>query len=605
MVAAMEDRAVDGTGQWSQDRFALGACILHTTAESFEADQPHTNEDESLALVMDGYLTNWEELRRDLIERGARLRNRSDAELVLRAYEQWGEDCAARIEGEFAFVIADRRQQRIYAARDHQGLRPLFYYQDGEALLVASDIRAIIAALDAYPEPDWDYLANIVYRKFYLREQTPWAGLLRLPQSCWMLAAGSVPRIQRYYDLPTEITLRYSSEGEYADHYRAMLFDVVRRTSRSHVPLACAVSGGLDSTALFAIAHRLEGEGKLLAPALQGYTLQGIEGTDSYELPYAYAAADYVGRQLIEVPMFRPDESWFRQQAAIDCDVPISSSGATSCAMEREVARNGSRVFLQGTGGDEWLQGGSQYYREFFEDRDFTAFMAALRLDSREYGWRRTLPFALRTAVNGLVPGPVRRWAKESRRKRKWADPNHGFWLHPDWRARIAAQEAAYDLSLPDQLGPWLKKNTFGSPYGEFAKSRMQLQKGQNGIEARYPMLSRQFIEFSTSTHDFIKRHGRANMKYTHRLAMRGILPDLVVDRRDKADFGNPTIDDQFAEFLDLYGRDALVRLCSNDGLSRLLAAHRKEEVDEEWFWEIWSNYAVAAFLTIHHGNPP
>ena len=133
---------------------------------------------------MDGYLTNWEELRRDLTERGARLRNRSDAELVLRAYEQWGEDCAARIEGEFAFVIADRRKHRIYAARDHQGLRPLFYYQDGETLLVASDMRAIIAALDAYPEPDWDYLSNIVMQPLWLREQTVWAGLLRLPQSC-------------------------------------------------------------------------------------------------------------------------------------------------------------------------------------------------------------------------------------------------------------------------------------------------------------------------------------------------------------------------------------------------------------------------------------
>lgn len=168
MTAAMADRAVDGTGSWAQDRFALGACILHTTAESLEAGQPHTSEDAMLALVMDGYLTNYEELRRDLAERGARLRNRSDAELVLRAYEQWGEDCAERIEGEFAFVIADRRQQRLYAARDHQGLRPLFYYRDGDTLLVASDIRAIIAGLDAYPEPDWDYLANIAMRQFWL-----------------------------------------------------------------------------------------------------------------------------------------------------------------------------------------------------------------------------------------------------------------------------------------------------------------------------------------------------------------------------------------------------------------------------------------------------
>ncbi len=307
MTAAMADRAVDGTGSWAQDRFALGACILHTTAESLEAGQPHTSEDAMLALVMDGYLTNYEELRRDLAERGARLRNRSDAELVLRAYEQWGEDCAARIEGEFAFVIADRRQQRLYAARDHQGLRPLFYYRDGDTLLVASDIRAIIAGLDAYPEPDWDYLANIAMRQFWLRERTPWSGLLRLPQSCRMTATGGDPRITRYYDLPTGVTQRYASEGEYAEHYRAMLFDVVRRTSRTHAPLACAVSGGLDSSALFCIAHRLEGEARLPAPALRGYTMCGEEGSGSYELPYALATAEHVGRPLTQVPMYRPE----------------------------------------------------------------------------------------------------------------------------------------------------------------------------------------------------------------------------------------------------------------------------------------------------------
>lgn len=600
MMEAMADRAVDGTGQWVQDRFALGACILHTTAESFEAGQPHTNEDQTLALVMDGYLTNCQELRRDLTERGARLRNRSDAELVLRAYEQWGEDCAARIEGEFAFVIADRRNHRIYAARDHQGLRPLFYHQDGDALLIASDMRAIIATLDAYPAPDLDYLANFAMQQFWLRDQTPWAGLLRLPQSCWMAADGSKTRIHRYYELPTAVTQRYASEGEYAEHYRVMVFDVVRRTARSHAPLACAVSGGLDSSALFGVAHLLAGEGRLPAPGLQGYTMQGIAGSGSDELRYARAVTDHVDRALIEVPMFRPDEPWFRQQAAIDCDVPIPTNGAITILIEQQVALNGSRAFMQGTGGDEWLQGSGQYYREYFEEWAVSSFWRALLSDSRESGWRDAVPYALRSAVSGHVPGWLRAMVKARRRQRKWADPDQGFWLQPDWRARIAMQETAYDLSLPDQLGPWLKTNTFASPYGEFAKSRMQLQMAQNGIEARHPMYSRQFIEFSTTTPDYIKRQGLQDTKRVHRSAMRGILPDLVVDRQSKAYFESNAVDRQFGEFLAGDGKEAILRLCNIDGLSRLIAEHRLQGIDGHWLWEIWGNYASAAFLSLH-----
>ncbi len=227
MMAAMAGRAFDGEGRWVNGRFALGASILHTTAEAMEAGQPHTNEDESLALVLDGYLANWEELRRDLLGRGAVLRNRSDAELVLRAYEQWGEACADRIEGEFAFVIADRRAGRIYAARDHQGLRPLFYCQRGDTLVIASDIPAVFAALDPPPEPNDDYLVGVAAVQLFLPEDTVWRGIMRLQQAHWLACDGDGLVTRRYYDLPIGERLRYRSDDEYAEHYRAMLLDAL------------------------------------------------------------------------------------------------------------------------------------------------------------------------------------------------------------------------------------------------------------------------------------------------------------------------------------------------------------------------------------------
>ncbi len=599
MLAAMAPRAVDGTGRWSKGRFALGACILHTTAESFEADEPHTNEDESLALVMDGYLTNWEELRRDLIERGAVLRNRSDAELVLRAYEQWGEDCAARIEGEFAFIIADQRAHRIYAARDHQGLRPLFYYEDRGALLIASDLAAIVDALDALPTPNLDYLAGVAAVQLFLPHDTVWNGVKRLQQAYWLSHDGEKLVQRRYFELPLGERLRYRTDAEYAEHYRAMLSDALRRTTRSHVPIGMAVSGGLDSSSLYCLAHRLEAQGQLLAPGFQGYTLAGTPGSSNYELPYARAAAAHVGRSLTEVPLFKPPLDWYTQQARIERDIPIPTNGAMTIGIERQVHADGARVYINGDGGDEWLQGSWDYYREFAGEGDVVALAAALRRDAKALGWGVVLPKALRSAVSAFMPERLRALRKASRRAASYNDPEAYFWLKPAVRTVLAVQEAAYDATLSADPHALQRQNLFQSPFGAYARARMQRQRGVNGIEPRHPMFTRQFISFSLATPEHIRRRAGVT-KVIHRIAMQGILPDKILNRRTKADFESNATDLEMAQFSAGPGRPFLDALCESNGLERLIREGRVNMVDDDRSWELWGVYAVAAFLMLN-----
>lgn len=599
MMNAMADRAVDGTGQWMQDRFALGACILHTTAESFEAGQPHINEDQTLALVMDGYLTNCEELRRDLTERGARLRNRSDAELVLRAYEQWGGDCAPRIEGEFAIVIADRRNHRIYAARDHQGLRPLFYHQDGDTLLIASDLASVVAALDTPPEPNLEYLIGVAAVQFFLPEETVWKGVKRLLQSHWLSYNGERVTQRRYFDLPLGERIRYRRDAEYAEHYRAMLSDALRRTTRSHAPIGIAVSGGLDSSSLYCLADRLEAQGQLLAPGFQGYTLAGTPGSSNYELPFARAAAEHVGRTLIEVPLFKPPLEWYTEQARIERDIPIPTNGAMTIGIEQRVHADGSRVYINGDGGDEWLQGSSDYYRDFVSDADLIGFVSALRHDAAALGWRASLPKALRTGLSALVPDRLRAARRAARRVAQYANPEQYFWLRADLLALLELQEAAYAASLPTDPIAWQKQNLFSSPYSAYGASRMQRQRGINGIEARNPMLTRQFIGFSLATPENIRRRAGVT-KVIHRIAMQGILPRMILDRSTKADFESDATDLEMAHFCEGPGLPFLNEICESKGLARLLGEGRANMVDADRSWELWGVYAVAAFLMLN-----
>lgn len=597
MMSAMEDRVHDASGVWNKGPFALGALVLHTTTESFEAPQPLTNEDETLAVVLDGYLTNWEDLRRDLLARGAVLRSRSDAELVLRAYEQWGEECADRIEGEFAIVIADTRAHRIYAARDHKGLRPLHVYQDGDALIFASDIRGIIKACANRPTPNLDYLANIAAGEWHLRDATVWQGVERVPQAHWLSFDGQARKVVRYYEMPTEVTVRYRREADYVEHYREVLFEAVRRTSRSHRPLAVSVSGGLDSSAVLGVAHRLEVEGRLSAPGIQAYTLAGDPGTPAYELPYARAAAEHCEVPLFEVPLFRPDIAWFNEQGRSDCDVPIPQNGPMSLDMERLAHTNGCRAYVTGSGGDEWLDGTALYYRQFARAFDIRGYLSALGRDGRSLGWKGAVKRALRPTIGALLSPPARARRYERFIAARLDDPDYLFWMLPEWRERIVKQELAFERSLPLEPDDMFRWRRLFSPYPAFANTLFAGQVAKSGLETRNPMLTRGFIEFSATSPEWIRNQGGLT-KIVHRKALQGILPAAILERRTKAHFNAISVAAQFAEYVRFQGDRCLMPFCSLDDLPRMTRPTADLPVDPNLSWELWGLYAVAAFCS-------
>ena len=524
------------------------------------------------------------------------LRSRSDAELVLRAYEQWGEDCADRIEGEFAFIIADTRAGRVYAARDHQGLRPLFYYQDRDMLVIASDLSAVIAPVNPPPEPHTDYLAGLAAVQFFLPNETVWKGVMRLPQAHWLTHDGQRFSVRQYYELPLGERLRCRTDAEYAEHYRAMLTDALRRTTRSHVPVGMAVSGGLDSSALYCLADHIERQGQFLAPGFKGYTLATALGTRAYELPYARAAAAHIGRSLTEVPPFRPPLAWYTGQAQTERDVPIPTNGAMTISLEKQVHADGSRVIINGDGGDEWLQGSLDYYREFALEGNVWQFFQALRRDAAAMGLRTILPKALRIGLLSYAPDRLRAAGKALYRAKFYRDPEAFYWLKPWVRALLEQQRAAYDASLPRDHRAAASEKQFSSPYSSFGRAIMQRQRGLCGVESRHPMYTRQFIGFSMSTPEHTRRRGGLS-KVIHRIAMQGILPDEIIDRRTKADFESDATDAEMGEFCRGAGRAYLENFCDSEGLTRLIPPGYVNAVDDDRSWEVWGLYAVAAFL--------
>src|SRR5512140_102194 len=225
MTAAMHYRGPDGLSHWRRANVALGQCMLRTTPESEDEAQPLTNEDESLVLVMDGRVDNWEEVRRDLLGKRAVLRTRADAELVLRAYEVWGRDCLSRIDGDFALVIWDAHRQQAFCARDRVGNKPFHYHWDGRTLAFASDLHAILQ-LPWVPEVlNEGMVAEHLAIDFQSRDETLWEGVMRLIPAHFMMVGADGLKSSQYWTPDLAAKLVYSSDGEYIEHYRALFTD--------------------------------------------------------------------------------------------------------------------------------------------------------------------------------------------------------------------------------------------------------------------------------------------------------------------------------------------------------------------------------------------
>lgn len=594
MTNAIAYRGPDGIESWIDGPVALGHCLLRTTDESLEEQQPLGNEDESVVLIMDGYLVNWEELRRELGDLGARLRTSSDAELVLRAYEKWGTGCAIHLDGEFAVLIWDRRRREVCCIRDHQGLRPMFYYWDGRRLLVASDVASVVAGLSSKPPLNHGYLAEMMAEQWYSRNETIWSGIMRVLPANTMVVGPTGLKQQTYWSVPLEVSIHYSNEEDYVAHYRELLIDCVRRSSRSRSPLAFEVSGGLDSSSLFCIAHKLLKEGKLLAPDFQGYTLSGPAGSDADELEFARKVGMYSGRKIREVPLFMPGLDEFARQARQDCDIPGYPNGIMSAGLDRVVHDEGCRVIINGIGGDQWLDGVPRYYDEELAGREWSELAQSLKLDREHLGLIRTSKMFAKALVRRMLPTGARDLLQPLMSQ----PPAEPYWLDDHARGELARRRIAHEWQLRKQ-GRWhYKEAKLYFAFNLLALDLISRQRARNNLEVRSPMLMRKFIEFSAATPERLRMQGGAS-KLIHRKAMRGILPDSIVSRKSKAEFSitwqslerelrtwlQPRLEDGLPFDLDRIGSRRLGEIVSKNGIN-------------DWpFWEIWAIYAATALV--------
>src|SRR5262245_42090580 len=245
MTNCIAHRGPDGTGQWVDGPVGFGHQMLSTTPESLHERQPLRDETGDLCLVLDGRVDNRSELKAALEARGARLHDDTDAELVLKSYVVWGEECPKHIIGDFAFAIWDGRKRQLFCARDFFGIKPFYYHIDDSTFRFGSEQHQILEDPAVRRRPNEGMIAEYLASAITNQEETLYQDIRRLPPAHVLIVRAGQVRKQCYWSPDFSKNIRYRTDEQYADHFLSIFKESIRCRLRSVGTVGIALSGGL------------------------------------------------------------------------------------------------------------------------------------------------------------------------------------------------------------------------------------------------------------------------------------------------------------------------------------------------------------------------
>lgn len=358
-MASLHHRGPDGRQHWiaSDRRVALGHTRL-SIIDLTTGDQPISNEDGSIHIIVNGEFYDFERIRAELQGRGHQFRTKSDSEIALHLYEDYGPECLHHLRGEYAFVIWDERNHRLIAGRDRFGVKPLFYAEHDGALYLASEAKALFAM--GVPA-GWSH--DAVYGGGFILpgERTLFRGVFAVPPGHYLRATRESHRVHQYWDVDyprDDMPAPARTEQEYVEGFRAVLEDAVKTRLRADVPVGCYLSGGIDSCAVLGLAS-LHHEGPV-----QAYTLT-FDGPQYDESVIAEEMAGHAGATYQAIPMKQADLATNFRAAVIQSEIPfINGHTVAKFMLSGAVRESGYKVVLTGEGSDEILAGYPHFRRD-------------------------------------------------------------------------------------------------------------------------------------------------------------------------------------------------------------------------------------------------
>jgi asparagine synthase (glutamine-hydrolysing) len=536
MTDIIAHRGPDEVGYWIDGPVGLGHRMLHTTPESLMEKQPLTDETGNLCLTLDGRVDNREELTLDLKVKGMRLRDDTDAELVLRAYQCWGEECPKRIIGDFAFVIWDRLSRQLFCARDFMGIRPFHYYTNGRTFLCGSELRQLFedAAVPCEPNEGMigEYLASVISNS----EETLYRDIFRLPPAHFLLVQPGRLRKGRFWDIDPARAIRYRKDEEYAEHFLDIFKKTVRCRSRCNGRIGAELSGGLDSSSVVGVYQLLKRDGVVADSGFETFSMV-YPGLPCDESNYIQ---DVVRKWNLDSNIICPDQPaphFYADLVRCYREFPDYPNGAMSYSLWALAREKGFRVIFTGCGGDHWLVGSNYHYADLLRQFRIPSLIHQVRYNSGKTGMIFPVSPLLKLGLWPLIPRPARQVIK-------WLLRRNGTpaWIDKQFVRKIQLTERLRRKTVSLQFSSFamedLYYNSLMSGFDLHIFEILDRSISSFNIEQRHPFLDRRIVEYAFSLPEDQRRR-KGKEKFILRRAMRTILPETIRQRLTEADFSH------------------------------------------------------------------
>jgi asparagine synthase (glutamine-hydrolysing) len=535
MGACLQHRGPDDAGVYVHGGVGLAHQRLSVMDLSPAGHQPMSNEDGTVWIVFNGEIYNFEDLRARLSDQHV-FRSRTDTEVIIHLYEEFGLDCVAMLRGMFAFAIWDSRAHRLVLARDRVGKKPLYYAANQGGLTFGSELKALLVGV---PQREIDPIGLHHYLTFQY-VPTPWSifqGVRKLKPGHMLICENGTLTERAYWTLSYQKAHPARSEGEYQEEFLALLQEATRLRLVSDVPLGAFLSGGVDSSAIVALMSQLT------TGPVKTFSI-GFKEDAFNELPYARQVAQRYGTEHHEF-VVEPSAIDILPTLARVFDEPFADSSAIPTYYVSQLSRKFATVVLNGDGGDELLGGYSRYHH-LPVDR-FLSHLNRLYTQEQVLGLIRKIPARgallarLRNRVERLCQpfshtymgricyfGPEEKDELYTKSFRDQVKKDDSLDLLTDWFKQVNASDVLDQLLgvdtmsyLPDDLLVKVDRATMA-----------------HGLEARSPFLDHQLIEFCAALPVEYKIR-RGETKYLLKAVMGERLPASIL-QRPKMGFGVP-----------------------------------------------------------------
>ena len=502
--------------------------------------QPMSNEDGTLWIVHNGEVYNYLEIRKELESLGHDFRSRTDTEVILHAYEEWGVDCLSHFNGMWAFAILDLKKKRFFCSRDRAGVKPFYYLYDGKRFCFASEIKALLQIDDFCVEPNEQIVADYLFSGLLDHtHETFFKNIYQLRPGENLLVEADKLAVQTYWDIEVK-EVRFPRDSDYTERFYELLEDSIRLRLRTEVPIGSCLSGGLDSSSIVCLANRLMFDGQNIDPKLVGErqkTFSSCFDDPAYdERKFIELVTHQTGAEKNYV--FPKAENLLKDLSMLiwQQEEPFGSTSIYAqwnvmrLAKERQVT-----VLLDGQGGDELLAGylPSFYYlfRQARKDFDIGLLMREGKGFLKHHK-NLTRPLFHKT-IAAIVPKRLRTFFPG-------LDRDGGGWAEEGFRKnyyRSFSWPRKFEHELNNYLYHAFRFTVLPGLLHYEDRNSMAFS-----LEARLPFLDYRLVEFSFSLPAHLKMDGGVT-KVILREAMKGTLPERIRNRMDKIGFVTPEAD--------------------------------------------------------------